>query len=144
MESDLLQLIKSVATDQQLDPALVAAVVEQESSGDPRAVRYERDFYYRYVIPLNLRDETEGRLRAFSWGLMQIMGQVARELGFTGHLSWLCEPQVGLVWGCKKLKQCLDESGGSIVKGLMRYNGGANPSYPTQVAEKISKYVNLR
>jgi Transglycosylase SLT domain len=40
-------------------------------------------------------DPTESRARAFSWGLMQVMGQVAREHGFTGALASLCDPLSG-------------------------------------------------
>jgi len=40
-------------------------------------------------------DPTESRARAFSWGLMQVMGQVAREHGFTCALASLCDPLSG-------------------------------------------------
>ena len=34
---------------------------------------------------------------------MQIMGQTAREEGFTGEFEQLLEPRVGLHWGCRHL-----------------------------------------
>jgi soluble lytic murein transglycosylase-like protein len=89
---------------------LVCAVIEQESGWNNWAIRYEQGFYDHYVAPMNLSD-TAGRSRAFSWGLMQLMGEVAREFGFMGQfLSELCDPDTGVDWGCKKLKKCLDDA----------------------------------
>jgi soluble lytic murein transglycosylase-like protein len=36
-----------------------------------------------------------------SWGLMQIMGSVARQYGFKGNLSSLTEPEINIEIGCK-------------------------------------------
>ena len=47
--------------------------------------------------------------RGFSWGLMHVMGQVAREAGFdTLFLSALCDPEQGLAVGCKVLRKKFD------------------------------------
>jgi hypothetical protein len=96
----LISLARTIAPQHSLDPALVCAVVEQESSWDSHAIRYEPAFRTRYVAPLGL-PPTEEIARSISWGLMQVMGQVAREHGFTGKfLSALCEPAAGLDIGC--------------------------------------------
>src|SRR5437016_1759983 len=83
---ELVALAHEAARAHSLWPELVCAVIEQESSWDPWALRYEPAFYARYVEPQlyrgMIRQETEARARAFSWGLMQVMGQVAREHGF--------------------------------------------------------------
>lgn len=119
---------------------LVAAVIEQESGWNNWAIRYEQGFYDRYVGPLNLSD-TAGRSRAFSWGLMQLMGEVAREIGFTGQfLSELCDPDTGVDWGCKKLKACMDKHVGNEAAALAAYNGGSNLSYAPQVIARKEKY----
>jgi Transglycosylase SLT domain len=79
-----------------LDPALVCAVIEQESAWNTNAIRYEPVFRERYLLPLKLAP-TEEVARSMSWGLMQVMGQVARENGFTGEfLSEICVPSVGI------------------------------------------------
>jgi soluble lytic murein transglycosylase-like protein len=79
--------------------------------------------------------------RSMSWGLMQLMGEVAREMGFTGtYLSQLCDPPIGLLWGCKKLAQCLDAKGGDPEKALLMWNGGGNPNYANEVLARIKKY----
>src|SRR5580692_9066457 len=100
---ELLALARTAAEKHMLDPALVCAVVEQESGWDTHAIRYEPGFRTRYVAPLAL-PPSEEIARSISWGLMQLMGQVAREHGFTGKfLSALCDPAVGLDLGCTAL-----------------------------------------
>ncbi|HTR47976.1 MAG TPA: transglycosylase SLT domain-containing protein [Verrucomicrobiae bacterium] len=108
---DLLSLARAAASKHSLDPALVCAVVEQESAWDTHAIRYEPAFRTRYVAPLGL-PSTEEVARSVSWGLMQVMGQVAREHGFTGKfLSALCEPAAGLDIGCAVLASKLAAAG---------------------------------
>jgi hypothetical protein len=112
---ELLALARAAASNHALDfsfsvssisctgAALVCAVVEQESAWDAHAIRYEPAFRTRYVAPLGL-PPTEEVARSISWGLMQVMGQVAREHGFSGKfLSALCEPAAGLDIGCAVL-----------------------------------------
>lgn len=123
-----------------LDPALVCAVCEQESNWNPWAIRYEPGFYDRYIVPLPLNSATEAHARAFSWGLMQVMGQVARERGYTGDLAMLCDPDTALSIGCDVLKAKLAIAGGNVHQGLQRWNGGANLSYADQVMARMGKY----
>src|SRR5262244_1997825 len=97
----LVALARKYANLHSLDPALVCAVTEQESSWNPWAMRYEPAFFAKYVAPLYTNNKvgaSEAYARGFSWGLMQVMGQVAREFGFDGlFLSALCDPEQGLV-----------------------------------------------
>jgi soluble lytic murein transglycosylase-like protein len=140
MNDELIQMAKDTAAQNGLDAALVCAVCEQESGWIIYAVRMERAFFQKYEIPLHLAD-TESYTRALSWGLMQVMGQTAREFGFTGRfLSQLGDPQIGLTFGCKKLKHCLDISRGDVAMALTHYNGGAELSYPGEVMARIAKY----
>lgn len=85
----LIPLAREAAAQCRLDPALVCAVVEQESAWDPCAIRYEPAFRARYVAPLQLTP-TEEIARSISWGLLQVMGQLARERGFAGNFSARC------------------------------------------------------
>lgn len=120
---------------------LICAVVEQESNWNPWATRPEEGFYYRYVVPLGLTWGVSIQ-RSISYGLLQLMGQVAREFGFTGEfLTELCNPDVGLDYGCKKLKKCLDDAGGDETKALLRWNGGGAPGYAAQVLARKEKYA---
>jgi soluble lytic murein transglycosylase-like protein len=52
--ADLLALARAIAARHKLDPALVCAVIEQESAWDPHAIRYEPGFRAHYVAPLGL------------------------------------------------------------------------------------------
>lgn len=125
-----------------LDPALVMAVIEHESSWNPWAVRYEPAFYARYIASMKL-PETEKTLRATSFGLMQVMGQVAREKGFDEkYLTALCDPINGVVFGCRKLRECVAATA-DITAALLRYNGGGDPSYPVIVLGLMDKYRSL-
>lgn len=138
--ADLIALARAAAVTHGLDPALVCAVVEQESSWDPHAIRYEPAFRSRYVAPLGL-PSTEEVARSISWGLMQVMGQLAREHGFTGRfLSALTDPATALEIGCTVLTAKLNAAKGDISRALALWNGGANPHYAQEVLAKAEKY----
>ncbi len=99
------------ASDIHMHPVnLITAIVSVESDFNPAAIRYEPDFFVRYIAGRSFKavfpcsKETEAHARAMSWGLMQVMGQTARERGFSGtFLSELCDPVVGLYCGCQHL-----------------------------------------
>lgn len=138
----LIEQAKEAARGFQLDPAIVCAVIEQESNWNLYAIRYEDAFFQRYVAPIGL-SPTEGRARAFSWGLMQVMGQTARELGFKADIPQLCDPLFGILYGCKKLALCFKATGDARA-ALLRYNGGSNPAYPDQVLARTAKYMAVQ
>lgn len=114
-------IIGQSAKTHSIDSALVAAIIVVESSGSNSAVRFEPAFYERYLSSTKLDQrhrkharsiaeslgctlKTELYLRAFSWGYMQVMGQVARELGFRGWLTELCsDERLAIDLGCRHL-----------------------------------------
>src|ERR1700734_4345113 len=102
-------------------------MIEQESAWDPHAMRYEPGFRLRYVAPLRL-PPSEEIARLISWGLMQVMGQVAREHEFSGKfLSALCDPATGIDVGCRVLVSKLPAAPRDGARGLQRWNGGSDP-----------------
>ena len=108
-------------------------------------MRNEPGFYARYIKPqivsLQLTNNTEARARAFSWGLMQVVGQTAREHKFAGaSLASLCDPATGLDVGCRILAAKL-AAGGNAEQALLLWNGGANPSYPSSVLARTPHYT---
>ncbi len=141
---ELIDLVRSIAIAHGLDPALVCAVVEQESAWNCWAVRYEPEFLSRYVAPLYTAGKltaTEAYMRSMSWGLMQVMGQVAREHGFDGaSLSELCDPSCGIEIGCRVFATRVARARGDVVAALLAWNGGANSNYPDQVLARKSNY----
>jgi soluble lytic murein transglycosylase-like protein len=143
-DSKLMALARRAAESESLDAAVVCAVVEQESGWNTWAMRYEPLFFAKYVAPLYTNNKvgaTEAYARGFSWGLMQVMGQTAREAGVNSpHLSTLCDPAVGLAVGCKILRKKLDVAGGDLHKALLGWNGGANPDYAAEVAARVGRY----
>lgn len=95
-----------------VDPMLVAAITQTESSGNRYALKYEKDWSYLktpeiFAKELGITLETEIKMQMFSFSYMQIMGSVARELGHIGPMPFLFEPALAFDLGCKKLAQCL-------------------------------------
>lgn len=138
---ELVALARAAAARHNLDSALVCAVVEQESAWNPYAIRYEPAFRERYVAPLALA-ATEEMARSTSWGLMQVMGQVAREHGFkAASLAQLCSTAAGLDVGCAVLSAKLSAAGGDTLQGLALWNGGSRPHYPSEVLARRPRYL---
>lgn len=153
--TELEQLARDKAKAAHLNEALVCAICEHESKWNPWLSRYEPGFFARYLdnstmhlvaqqfawradYPVSF--ETELRERSFSRGLMQVMGQVARERGFTGPLPQLHDPAINLEIGCKQLALCLARMDGDVRRALLRWNGGGDPNYPDKVLALVDKY----
>lgn len=128
--SDLpLAMIANIAAANGLDPHLVAAIVMQESSGNPLAIRYEPQWRYLvtpdvFAKKLNITTATETVLQSCSYGYMQIMGSVSRELGYNDALQLLCEEDLGLQFGCKQLAR-LQARYPKLQETIAAYNGGS-------------------
>jgi hypothetical protein len=102
------------AEQEALDPALVCAVIEQESSWQTRAYR------------------EEPAIKDASYGLMQVLGGTARGMGHTGPPEDLYEPTVGCRYGCDFLRQMLDLFGQDVLLAVAAYNAG-----PTAVRANV-------
>jgi len=141
---ETIALARRIASQHGLEPALVCAVIEQESAWNPWAVRYEPGFLSRYVAPLYTAGKfsaTEAYTRAMSWGLMQVMGQVAREFGFQpATLSELCDPATGIEFGCRILAKHVARAKGDIPAALLAWNGGAELNYSAEVLARKRNY----
>lgn len=128
-----------------LPPGILKALAQHESAENTWAHRPEPKFREKYIgqKPLDqlpgkripgASEETERADRSASWGLLQVMGETARELWFIGpFLTQLCDPETGIEFGAKHLKRKLDNAEGDLVVALQKYNGGGDPDY----AEKV-------
>jgi soluble lytic murein transglycosylase-like protein len=149
-KEELIHLAQIRAKQFALSPALVCAVIEQESRWNPWAVRYEPDFQQKYIVPLKHAGQlkafgasmnTEAVARSCSFGLMQTMGQVARETGADfAFLTELCNPERSLEFGCSHLANKLEAAKGLTDRALQLWNGGANPHYADEVLARMVAY----
>ena len=55
----------------------------------------------------------------------------------------LCDPEIGISYGCKLLSKKIYAAKGDINKGLLYYNEGGNPHYPDEVLARKHKYEEL-
>ncbi len=93
-------LITQYAKDNGLDPNLVAALIEEESKGNPNVVS-----------------------RAGAVGLMQIMPY---EAGFTWRpRAWVLKrPAANLEWGTHTLSEVIRQARGRVTLAVLAYNSG--------------------
>ncbi|MEA5113036.1 MAG: lytic transglycosylase domain-containing protein [Geobacteraceae bacterium] len=153
---NIVPVIELAAQRHNLPAALVTAIIQVESSGNTYAIRYESGFLLTYVKKdvkcFGASRDTERISRATSWGLMQVMGQVARELGCEEHfLSSLCEPVNGIEYGCRQLARFRDKYFGKFGwEGVIAsYNAGSprrdeSGEYVNQgYVMKVLKYFKL-
>lgn len=115
MDPVIWSIIESEAHVAGVEALLAAAVAMTESSWDPAATRFEQGWKYFYQVEMmaivsQSPVDQERRDQATSWGLMQVMGAVARELGYRGKLADLkMLPEAGAALGCQKLAALLKQ-----------------------------------
>lgn len=150
-QQSLATLCRNVANSMKVNPDLAVAICEQESNYVASAVRYEPNWSYllepeKYAKALGISAATEFQLQKFSWGAMQVMGSVARELGYKGHLTEMIIPQTGIFYGCVKLKH-LSVKFGDMKDVIAAYNAGnaiktngaySNKGYVDSVLKRIA------
>lgn len=153
LDDSIESLIEKKCKLLNLDEALVKAIVITESGGNQWLNRYEPNWKYctdaqgwasrLSIAGMMTTVETEIMNQSTSWGLMQIMGTVAREMGFNGPLPQLADRVTGLHFGCLKLKKLLDRWG-SVELALDAYNSGDPHNGPGKdyVKKVLSNYKN--
>jgi soluble lytic murein transglycosylase len=98
-------IVRGHARNYQLDPALVAAVIYQESKFD-----------------------SDARSHSGAVGLMQLLPETAKGIatrtgGSQFEVSDLLDPEINIRYGCWYLRHLLDKYG-SLDRALAAYNGG--------------------
>jgi soluble lytic murein transglycosylase len=99
-------IIRQQAAEKNLDPALIAAVINQESSFDEHA-----------------------RSSAGARGLMQVTRDTADHIaqvsgGVTFTFDDLDDPQINISYGSFLLRELLDRYDGNLIAALAAYNAG--------------------
>lgn len=148
---DLFSQVNEAAHKHGLFPALVWGIVQVESGGNPRAWNPEPSYRWSwnygkgepmrlltkaeiessfppagFTAPRGVPVDAEWWGQRASWGLMQVMGAVAREAGFTGlFFTELCDPATGLDMGCRILSRLMLEYGGQAHLAVSAYNAGS-------------------
>jgi hypothetical protein len=127
-------VIEDVADSETVPAVIIAALVQTESSGNRFAIKFEPGYKYLFKTKENAQDNriteaTESVMQMTSFGLTQIMGAVARELGLRGTIFQLLEPEVNLTYCAKLLKRLAKKytqrddliasyNAGSAIKGM--------------------------
>lgn len=141
-KDEMIVIARQTANKYALPPDIICGICEQESSWNPWSIRFEPLFLAHYVKKLNL-SPSEETARSISWGLMQIMGEEARERGFSGtFLSELCDPPIGIEFGCRAFQHKMAMNSGNLDASLLSYNGGADIQYARDVLQKSNYYRN--
>lgn len=162
------ELVEAIAAPHGFDVDLVLAIIAQESRGRPAA--WNPEPRYRWLVnyetgephevtevqarmkmppngfphPAGVDADAEFLGQQASWGLLQVMGAVARERGFRGtDFGALCEPWRGLHYGIRHLSY-LRKRFGDGDDMLATYNGGPaakgkNRSYVAAVHAKLEE-----
>lgn len=117
---DYQGLINQYAGAQGIPPAMVAAIMQEESGGDPNAEN------------LSGGDAARGG----SYGLMQVSLLTAQGYGYTGDASGLLDPDTNLEYATAYLGDLFREYGGDVNDTIAAYNAGSprhvngDPSQP--------------
>lgn len=127
-------LIEEVSDEEKVPANILAAIVQTESGGDRHAIRFE--LYYKYLHTpkvfaqdTRVTEATETILQMCSFGLTQVMGAVARELGLRGTMFQLFDERTNLIYCARLLKKLAKKytvkddliaayNAGSAIKGL--------------------------
>ena len=128
----LLSAARDAAEESGIPWTLVSAMCEQESAWNPWAMRFEPAWHYWYTaketnsLPhFGASVATEKIQQGTSFGLMQVIGAVAREHGCTlPFLSALCDPATGLHYGCLHLAG-FKRRFGTLLRAVSAYNHGS-------------------
>lgn len=149
--NDLTELIHSAARRHQISPQIIAAVIFEESRGKQWRTRFETHWFRKllatprenligYVPPESVcSGNTERAHRATSWGLMQVLGETARERGFKGEsLTLLLDQTINVEIGCGYLAHLIALKGDEEA-GVLAYNGGGDDQYALRIYSHIDE-----
>ena len=118
-------IIDKYSAEFNLDPIVLEAMIFVESSFRPHVPGIDAD------------------KKGWSYGLTQIKYSTAKEMGFTGTLKQLEDPETNIHYGAMYLSWCRRFVGGDIWQALDAYNRGVGMvrKYPYKGKWKDHKHV---
>lgn len=149
-QENLRQVVRIECDQLKIDPKIISAIITVESSWRPKVARYEKNYIYTfkaddYAEKHGITLQTEIGFQKHSWGLMQLMGGTARQIGYTDWVPDLCKPEYGIYWGCMYFKKnCMEYV--KVSDQIAAYNAGSvrrkeDGSYKNQ--EYVDKVMAL-
>lgn len=146
--------IRAASEEHEISFALLKAICKAESNINPNATRLDPG-WSRFTDAEKTSElckktsttlATERAHQATAWGLMQVMGAHAREMGFEGSLPALCMPEIGLFYGAQRLKKFLNRY--SLEDAISAYQAGIpvvlNHQYKNQdYVDDVLRYSKL-
>jgi soluble lytic murein transglycosylase-like protein len=138
--------IENEAKEFNLDPLWIKAIIQQESGGNPYALRYEPTFSYfvdssHLASILGISQDTEHVTQAMSWGLSQMMGGLLRQIGFRGYMGAMFVPETSILWTTTYLASLARIS--SVPSDLFAmWNGGQGARVKENGLYRNQQYVN--
>lgn len=153
-----IEMITEKSRQADLPPEMILAIIETESDGNPYAATYHANYSWinmQTKRPADCHPNTESVHQRMAWGLMQIMGAIARDMGFEGWLTELTNPEINIAIGMKYLaslaKKYMESHG--IDGVIAAYNAGSpkktadgkyrNQAYVDKVKSLMLKYAAL-
>jgi soluble lytic murein transglycosylase-like protein len=154
-------MVAHYAVENNVEQALVHAIIQTESAGNPWSIRYEPNMKWvsledagRFAKDLHISLDTELMCQRTSWGLMQVMGVVARELDWSEELTKLLEPEIRIMYGCKQLRRIKEwNKSYSFDDVIAAYNAGSarvtsaghyqNQAYVDKVKAYYNNYLKV-
>ena len=112
LDARLVEYIRASAAASGVDPATALAIVEQESSFNPKAIR------------------PEPRHHTFSMGLFQMFVPTARIMGLKGPIKQLLDVKINTKLGLEHLKACTDRFGKDTALVVCCHNAGTAVKVP--------------
>lgn len=147
MKNSIRELISSVAANHGVDDNYLYSLVMVESAGKPWVSRIE--YHYPYLVTpklysqkLGITESTEVMNQRTSYGLVQIMGGVARELGWQSHLPKIFTPHINLNLGLTLIKKLMKKYDDDMDKVSAAYNWGHASMDRTTGKFKNQSYVD--
>lgn len=149
--------VVKICKDVGVDFSLMSAIITIESSWNPLAIRFEPSFKFtnnaeKFANILGITIVTEMMLQHFSFGLGQIMGCRARDLGMKDSLQSLCVVETGSFWAAINLKKICEQYSSKLDQ-ISAYNAGTpkkrddgsylNQEYVDKVIKVLSLPVNV-